>query len=94
LLVILGGVQIFFTCIGSGRVGLGQSADGLGSIGSHKINRRTTLTEIYWRTDRRTDTLIAIFGSRTRDKSQARPFQHGVYTVQDLVTYSAMSTRI
>jgi len=33
------------SCTGSGRVGLGQSADGLGWIGSHKMDPWTSLLE-------------------------------------------------
>jgi len=46
---LLGWVQIFPLVMGSvglGWVGLGQSADGLGWIGSHKMDPWTTLSRV------------------------------------------------
>jgi len=46
LLVVVGWVGLgpnFSTCSGLGWVGLGQSNDGLGLIGSHKMDPWTTL---------------------------------------------------
>jgi len=46
LLVVLGRVELgpdFSTCSDLGRVGLSQSADGLGWIGSHKMDPWTLM---------------------------------------------------